>query len=443
MLIMRLRHTLEMGPMTHGMRFIATKQKNMKIIHTADWHIGNTFYEFDRADEHRHFFEFLLGQIGEHNADALVVSGDVFDNPNPSAEAQRIYYDFLSSAVKQYPGLQIVVIAGNHDSAARLEASSPVLEDLGVFVRGCLHTDSKDNPDFNNLIIPLHARNNAEDTVVCLAVPFLRAADLPKEDSFSKSMGKFFKNLIGEARKQYGKRQRMILAAHFYATGSEISSEDHSERIIIGGEENVDASKFCEDLSYVALGHIHKAQRVAGLEYARYSGSALPMSFGERGYKHGVNVVNIDTEGNVTLNPVEYRPLRNLLTIPQKGTATPQQAIAAAESLAKAGKNASSYDWPYVEIRLSEDPDSATMHSIKESYAERAALLCIVRNPGNMGSSIREIEVQTEAQLQQLDPLNLAKKEYGKRNNGTDMPQELIDKFNTAKKIAEEREAEQ
>ncbi len=111
--------------------------------------------------------------------------------------------------------------------------------------------------------------------------------------------------------------------------------------------------------------------------------------------------------------------------------------------MAKAGKNASSYDWPYVEIRLSEDPDSATMHSIKESYAERAAQLCIVRNPGNMGSSIREIEVQTEAQLQQLDPLNLAKKEYGKRNNGTDMPQELIDKFNTAKKIAEEREAEQ
>ncbi len=414
----------------------------MKIIHTADWHIGNTFYGFDRADEHRHFFNFLLEQIGEHNADALVVSGDVFDNPNPSAEAQRIYYDFLSSAVKLYPGFQIVVIAGNHDSAARLEASAPVLEGLGIFVRGCVHTDNKDNPDFSQLIIPLHSRSNAEDTVVCVAVPFLRAADLPKEDSFSKSMGKFFKNIIGEARKQYGKRQRIILAAHFYATGSEISNEDHSERIIIGGEENVDASKFCEDLSYVALGHIHKAQRVAGFEYARYSGSALPMSFGERGYKHGVNVINIDTEGNVTLNPVEYLPLKSLLTIPQSGTATPSQAIAAAESLGKAGKNAS-LNWPYVEIRLSEEPDSTTMHSIKESYANRAALLCIVRNPSSMGSNMQAIEAQTEEQLQQLDPLNLAKNEFSKRYNGADMPQELIDKFNTAKKIAEEREVEQ
>ena len=113
----------------------------MKIIHTADWHIGNTFYGYDRSDEHRHFLDFLLRVIKEHEADALVVAGDVFDNPNPSAEAQHIYYDFLSRAVSENPGLQIVVIAGNHDSAARLEASSPILEGQGVYVRGCLHTD--------------------------------------------------------------------------------------------------------------------------------------------------------------------------------------------------------------------------------------------------------------------------------------------------------------
>ena len=412
--------------------------KDMKIIHTADWHIGNTFYGFDRSDEHRHFFEFLLETIRDHCADALVVSGDVFDNPNPSAEAQRIYYDFLSRAVGENPGLQVVVIAGNHDSAARLEASSPILEGREIHVRGCVHYDGKDNPDYGNLMLPLRSRKDAGDSVVCLAVPFLRTANLADGESFSKGMGRFFKELAGEARKKYGKRQRMVLAAHFYATGSEISDEEHSERIIVGGEENVDASKICEGFSYVALGHIHKAQRVAGFDHARYSGSALPMSFGERGYRHGVNVVNIDTEGNATLDIVEYRPLRSLLTIPRKGTATPAQAMEAAENLAKAGKNSASCDWPYVEIRLGEDPDSSTVHSIKRSFEGREALLCAIRNPNTIKGDFREMETQTREQLQQLDPLALMKAHYRKCNNGDEMPQELVDKFNTAVKIAKE-----
>ena len=415
----------------------------MKIIHTADWHIGNTFYGYDRSDEHRHFLDFLLRTISEHEADALVVAGDVFDNPNPSAEAQRIYYDFLSRAVAENPGLQIVVIAGNHDSAARLEASAPILAPQGIQVRGCLHTDDKGNPKLEELMIPLHSRRDADDEVVCLAVPFLRQPELPREDSFSKSMGKFFQTLICEARHDYGKKRRMMLAAHFYATGSEISGEEHSERIIIGGEENVDASKFCGDMSYVALGHIHKAQRVAGFEHARYSGSALPMSFGERGYRHGVNVVNIGTDGTVTLNPVEYAPLRTLVTIPQKGTATPDEAMEMAKSLPKAGKKDDNSSYPYVEVRLGEIPDSTTVHSIKEAFEGRAAMLCTIRNMSIATTDHEKLETATEEQLRQLDPLLMAKAIYKSRCGGEEMPQALVDKFNAAVKIAKENEEDE
>ena len=415
----------------------------MKIIHTADWHIGNTFHGYDRSDEHRNFLDFLLTTISSQEADALIVAGDVFDNPNPSAEAQKIYYDFLNRATTANPGLQIVVIAGNHDSAARLEASSSILQRQKIYVRGSVPTDDKGGKNTESLIIPLCSRNDADDTVICLAVPFLRMADLPQADTFSKSMGKFFRDLTSDARKLYGKKSRLLLAAHFYATGSEIAEEEHSERVIVGGEENVDASKFCDEFSYAALGHIHKAQHVAHLDHARYSGSPLPMSFSERGYHHGVNVVDFAADGMVTLNVVEYEPLRKLLSIPRTGTATVQQAVEAVCSLPKADKKDPGTDWPYVEVRLGTTNDTTANHQIKESFAGRAAHFCTIRNNADKQTASTSLDQQTEKELSRLNPLALAKKVYENNYNGSAMPQELVDKFNTACKIASESEEEQ
>ena len=176
----------------------------MRIIHTADWHIGNNFYDHDRSAEHRDFLDFLLRAIHDHEADALVIAGDVFDNPNPSAAAQKLYYDFLGKASEQNPGLQIVVTAGNHDSGMRLEAARTLLEGRKIYIRGFLHTEEGDSAMLDDLLIPLHSRRNPDDEVICIAVPFLRSSDLPVEDSFSRSMGRFFSNIISEARHRYG-----------------------------------------------------------------------------------------------------------------------------------------------------------------------------------------------------------------------------------------------
>ena len=162
----------------------------MRIIHTADWHIGNNFYDHDRSAEHRDFLDFLLRAIHDHEADALVIAGDVFDNPNPSAAAQKLYYDFLGKASEQNPGLQIVVTAGNHDSGMRLEAARTLLEGRKIYIRGFLHTEEGDSAMLDDLLIPLHSRRNPDDEVICIAVPFLRSSDLPVEDSFSRSMGR-------------------------------------------------------------------------------------------------------------------------------------------------------------------------------------------------------------------------------------------------------------
>ncbi len=108
----------------------------MKIIHTADWHIGQTFFGHDRKREHAIFFEWLRGQVKKQEADLLLIAGDVFETANPSAEAQKTYYTFLRDITAENPNLQIIITAGNHDSAARLEAPAPLLDTMNISVRG-------------------------------------------------------------------------------------------------------------------------------------------------------------------------------------------------------------------------------------------------------------------------------------------------------------------
>ena len=128
----------------------------MKILHTADWHLGQTFYEYSRYDEHVRFLDWLRRQIKERKIDVLLVAGDIFDGPNPSAESQRLYYSFLRRVTAECPALQIIIIAGNHDSAARLEAPNPLLEEMNITVRGVVKRDADGDIDLAHLIIPIY-----------------------------------------------------------------------------------------------------------------------------------------------------------------------------------------------------------------------------------------------------------------------------------------------
>ena len=110
----------------------------MKLIHTADWHLGNTFHGYDRTQEHRHFLDWLLDRLREQQPDALIVSGDIYDTPNPSAAAEELLYDFLLQATDAVRGLQVVLIAGNHDSAGRIDAPASLLKRHNIYVRGTL-----------------------------------------------------------------------------------------------------------------------------------------------------------------------------------------------------------------------------------------------------------------------------------------------------------------
>ena len=267
----------------------------MKIIATSDWHLGNLFHGNDRLPEHKHFLKWLLEQIAEQKPDALLIAGDIFDNGNPSAAAQTVYYEFLADATQLCPHMQVIITAGNHDSASRLEAPRPLLTRYHVEIRGNIRkiwTNGEWIYSFDDLIIPV--TNEQGEEVIILAVPFLRS-DVVQNASYSQGVNDFLRELTALARQKHpGKK--CIMMAHMYAKGSDIAKQDASEKIIIGGQEEVDLEGWNDHPDYMTCGHIHKRQHIWNTDWARYTGSILPMSFAEKDYTHGIDLITIEND---------------------------------------------------------------------------------------------------------------------------------------------------
>ena len=265
---------------------------SMKILATSDWHLGNLFHGNDRLPEHKHFLKWLLEQIAEQKPDALLIAGDIFDNGNPSAAAQTVYYEFLADATQLCPNMQVIITAGNHDSASRLEAPRPLLTRYHVEIRGNVRKIWQQSNwlySFDDLIIPV--TNEQGEEVIILAVPFLRS-DVVQNTSYSQGVNDFLRELTAEARKKHPGR-KCIMMAHMYAKGSDIAKKDASEKIVIGGQEEVDLEGWNDHPDYMTCGHIHKRQHIWNTDWARYTGSILPMSFAEKDYIHGIDLITI------------------------------------------------------------------------------------------------------------------------------------------------------
>lgn len=290
----------------------------MKIITTSDWHLGNLFHGNDRLPEHRHFLNWLLEQLEHHRPDALLVAGDVFDNGNPSAASQNAYYQFLASATRCCPDMQIIITAGNHDSASRLEAPRPLLARYKVEIRGSVHRTwlSDENGwvnDYDDLVIPV--ANSEGEEVVVLAVPYLRS-DVALNGDYSKGVNRFLRELTQRARELYPDRT-LVMMAHMYAKGADIATHDASEKIVIGGQEEVNMEGWIDHPDYLTCGHIHKRQHIWNTDWARYTGSVLPMSFAELDYSHGVDLVTLNDDGRIAVDFLEYTPQHPLCVLPK------------------------------------------------------------------------------------------------------------------------------
>lgn len=410
----------------------------MKILHTADWHLGNNFHGYDRTGEHRHFLDWLLGQLRSRQPDALVVAGDVFDSANPSSRAEQLLFDFLQQATEAVPGLQIVLIAGNHDSAARLEAPAALLKPLNIYVRGTVHFTEAGEPDFGYYLLPLAPRTEREAACVCMALPYLRGGDYPAGMTPEEGLRFFFHEMHRSLGESDFAGLPVVALAHFYAAGAEVCEGEHSERLVVGGQDCVRANVVGNGVAYTALGHLHKAQRVDGRDNVRYAGSALPMSFSERGYRHGADCVTLSPEGKVEVERLDYNPLRHLMAIPARGrAASVKDVFDEISGLPLRRKGDDGAEWPYLEIRIAEQqPEPTLWHDVCEALADRAVHLCRllrVRPERDEASDTGTAPAASADELRRLEPLRMAQS-YFEARYAQPMPQALIDRFKTAER---------
>jgi exonuclease SbcD len=246
----------------------------MKVVHTSDWHLGHTLHGVTREHEHACFLAWLVQACARERPDLVLVTGDVFDSATPPASAERMWFETVA-AIAAY-GAEIVVIAGNHDSPARLGAPSPVLRELGVHVVGALPRDPAE------AVLEV-----AGGRTVVAAVPFLRAADVGDADPAA-----VYAAVLAAARARRRPDQALLATGHLYMVGAQQSVA--SERpVAIGGVEATWSRLFDDDIDYVALGHLHKAQRV-GRDTIRYAGSPIAMAFDEVAYKHQIVVADVE-----------------------------------------------------------------------------------------------------------------------------------------------------
>ena len=362
----------------------------LRFLHTSDWHLGHVFHGVEREYEHHIFLDWLLDTLEAEAIDALLIAGDVFDAANPPASATKLWYHFLGRAHARTPRLQIVVIGGNHDSAARLEAPRPILDELGpLHVVGGLPRANGD-VDVDRLIVPLRDR---QDTIAAwvLALPFLRPADLPTvgqdADPLVEGTRALHQRVLEAIHARRAPDQAIIAMGHCYMVGGQLS--ESSERKVLGGNQHpLPHDIFGADITYAALGHLHVPQRVGGRENIRYSGAALPLSFDAKAVQH--SVVRVEIEGTQATNIHELQVPRSvsLISVPN-GDALPLEVVLEAlQSLPDRGDGPNEQR-PLLEVHVALDkPEPALRKRIDEAMEGKEARLVRIAPPVFNGTGV-------------------------------------------------------
>lgn len=287
----------------------------MRFLHTSDWHLGIRLYGMDRKEEHSHFLEWLLTQIETLNIDVLLVTGDIFDTSNPPQDALKMYYGFLSDVSQIKTCKSVIIIGGNHDSANVLNAPRDLLKALNIHVVGCSTGDIQDE------IIIIGNENNP-DAIVC-AVPFLRDKDLryfvagesveEKEKRLKNAIASHYNDIYGHIKGGVQGNPVLIATGHLFAVGSTTSE---SEKMIhVGNLGQVESHHFPEAFQYIALGHIHRPQKIGNKSHIRYSGSPIPLSFTELEETKQIVIVDAEPNSEAKMTFVTVPQYRKLLRI--------------------------------------------------------------------------------------------------------------------------------
>lgn len=355
----------------------------IRLLHTADWHLGATLQGWSREPEHRAALAGLVDIARARAVDAVIVAGDIFDSLNPSAEAQRLLYETVRDLRAACPHAAIVLVAGNHDPAGRIEAPRALLEAVGAHAVGVI-ARRDGGLDLDAHLLPIRDAKGVVRAHV-LALPYPRPADLPVAGGeivgspVVHAVAELYRDAVTAARARIGGGP-LVLTGHLHVAGG-LESEGAERRILIGGEHAAPPEIFPQDVAYVALGHLHRPQGV-GRETIRYAGALIPMSKTEIGYAHGVSLVTIDDAGAAAIEHVPLARSLPHLRLPERGAMALDEIDAALAALCLDPQTPVEAQ-PFVHLAVRVDGPApalkAEVDAICENYPVRIVSLAVER----------------------------------------------------------------
>ena len=269
----------------------------MRLIHLSDLHLGKRVNEFSMIEDQEYILTRIINAIDDEKPDVVMIAGDIYDKPVPSAEAVELFDDFLVRLAKR--DLKVFVISGNHDSPERIAFGSRLMNHSGVFM----------SPVYNGDVKPISLEDEY-GTVDFFLLPFIKPAHVKRffPDADIDSYTAAIKKAVDEM--PINPNNRNVIITHQFVTGASLCE---SEERSVGGSDNIDGSVF-DSFDYVALGHLHGPQKM-GRETMRYSGTPLKYSFSEAGHEKSLLVIEILQKDNITIRKLPLIAKRDLVEI--------------------------------------------------------------------------------------------------------------------------------
>ncbi|HEH9418266.1 TPA: exonuclease SbcCD subunit D C-terminal domain-containing protein [Aeromonas sobria] len=386
----------------------------MKILHTADWHLGHQLHGHDRRFEHDAFLDWLSDTLKAREIDALLVAGDLFDTANPPASAWQQLYRFLARLRAEMPRLNMVLIGGNHDSPSKLDAPHELLRAFDLHLVGSISRDSEGKLETDRLLVPLQDREG-NIAAWCAAVPFLRSSDLRVEplaegqDRLIEGVRQVYAEVLAEGRARCGKALPLIAMGHAYLAAGQLS--ELSERRVLGGNQHALPADLFAGADYTALGHLHLAQSPA--DGVHYSGSPLPLSLAEANYNHQVLEVTFAGGKLTTVASIPVPRAVEMIRLPQSTLDDTLNAIASLE-LPACPQEAQ----PFLEVRLLlPKPEARIRERILAAIADKPLRLARITT-SYQGSGEGLADGRERRRLDELSPTEVFRLCYQRQFEG-------------------------
>ena len=400
----------------------------MKILHTSDWHLGHTLYNYDRTEEQRAMLEQMISIVEEQKPDVFLLCGDVYHTPQPSAAVQTMLSDGLVRIHEANPQMTIVMTAGNHDSGTKHEIFQTPWKALKVYAIGQLgKAASKREQNHARMESAEHeqarlkGKEYLDEHIVevpgkgwIVAVPYANERNIPEG---------FFQQLLDRVAEKNNENLPIVMTAHTTVKGCDFSGHDHATEYSVGGIDSLELDEMGEGYDYLALGHIHHGQFVhSGKHNVRYSGTPLPVSFDEN-FTHSVSIVEIGRHGETpAVKEIEIQNPHPLVTLPTEGLATWEEAKGL---LSKFPDDIPAYIRLNVEI---EDflPVEANAEAASMAEGKQCRFCCI--NAKRKAVRQDDVQVLTVQEFQEEKPIEIARRyaEY----EGISFDEEMQTMFN-------------